>query len=391
MVEDLLWLVREQPRRARRAARARLGASSPARGRRAGLLRGGLQPRRGRARGAPQRARASCTPTTCTRRSAGARSPRRAAGGRARGAAPAPVPARVRGRRVLHPRRRSARAATGATRSRACACNCRGSVPEARRLRRRAGALAAAPGRRSPTRCSCPSRFARERLRELGAPLPVGARARARRRRCRPRPRDAPAIRREPAARGARRYALVVSRLAPEKGVDVAIEACRRRGCRSWSPARAPSAGALRERSRGAPTCASLGASTTSELARLRAGAALALVPSRSAETFGLAAPRRWRPGCRWSAAASGRCRSCSSEDGARRARATRGRWRRRSRRAGGRPRGRASAGRGAIARAVRAREVVARACARSTSRPGRARAAPARKLRADVRARRAR
>ena len=82
-----------------------------------------------------------------------------------------------------------------------------------------------------------PSPFARERLRALGAPLPwdrvhvVAPTVRALAGRNRPN-----AGRREPAqaAGGSAAlpgaYALVVSRLAPEKGIDVAIDACRAAG-----------------------------------------------------------------------------------------------------------------------------------------------------------------
>ena len=101
--------------------------------------------------------------------------------------------------------------------------------------------------------------------------------------------------RRERVPRVERTYALVVSRLAPEKGVDVAIDACRMAGIALVIAGDGPERAALQQRTRrrqaAAPRCiASSGASTTPELARLRAGASIALVPSRSAETFGLAA-----------------------------------------------------------------------------------------------------
>jgi glycosyltransferase involved in cell wall biosynthesis len=135
-----------------------------------------------------------------------------------------------------------------------------------------------------------PSLFARERLRELGAPLdwervhvlppPVETAASPFD------PQDLPA----PGT-----YALVVSRLAPEKGVDVAIEACRIAGVTLVVAGDGPHSDALR-------ACAPAGHTKTesgvrfvgrvgdTELERLRAGAALAIVPSRSAETFGMAA-----------------------------------------------------------------------------------------------------
>ena len=156
-------------RRARGAARARL------RDARAGARRGRAAARRARARGGGAArcvaaARASCMRTTCSRRSAGARWPRRAQ--RARGwcctctstawCAPSACASRAA---------RNARAATGATRCPGVRLNCRGNLGEAaayaaslalwqRRLVEQADAVIV------------PSVFARERLRALGAPLP---------------------------------------------------------------------------------------------------------------------------------------------------------------------------------------------------------------------------
>jgi len=154
-----------------------------------------------------------------------------------------------------------------------------------------------------------PSEFARERLRELGAPLPwervhvlappvpaldgetPTARSAA--------GEELPALR---AARGG--YALMVGRLSPEKGIEVAIEACRKAGI----PLVIAGAGLDRDAIHPSsiagvgPAADADGPSSDGEsvryvgrvddagLAELRAGAALALVPSRSAETFGLAA-----------------------------------------------------------------------------------------------------
>jgi glycosyltransferase involved in cell wall biosynthesis len=127
-----------------------------------------------------------------------------------------------------------------------------------------------------------PSRFAGARLRELGAPLdrervhvvapPVSVPDRA----------------------GATEvqggsYALVVARLAPEKGVDVAIDACRAAAVPLVIAGDGPERSALGERARGSDVRFA-GRVTDGELARLRAGASVALAPSRSAETFGLAA-----------------------------------------------------------------------------------------------------
>jgi glycosyltransferase involved in cell wall biosynthesis len=126
-----------------------------------------------------------------------------------------------------------------------------------------------------------PSVFARERLRELGAPLPW-ERVRV----------MAPPVRAlaggvPPARPTPEGYALVVARLSPEKGIDVAVEACRRTGI-PLVVAGAGSDGAVGEAEREGVRF--VGRVDDARLAELRAGAALALVPSRSAETFGLAA-----------------------------------------------------------------------------------------------------
>ncbi len=84
-------------------------------------------------------------------------------------------------------------------------------------------------------------------------------------------------------------YALIVSRLAPEKGIDVAIEACRLAGLALVIAGDGPERVAL-EAQAGTDRVHFLGHLDDERLARLRAGAAIALVPSRSAETFGLAA-----------------------------------------------------------------------------------------------------
>ncbi len=125
-----------------------------------------------------------------------------------------------------------------------------------------------------------PSNFAERRLRELGAPLPAGGvRVLA--------PPVAPV---DAGADGSERpYALVVSRLAPEKGVDIAVEACRLAGM----PLVVAGEGPERERLRALAAGSEVrfeGRVERARLAELRAGAAIALVPSRSAETFGIAA-----------------------------------------------------------------------------------------------------
>lgn len=122
-----------------------------------------------------------------------------------------------------------------------------------------------------------PSAFARERLRELGAPLdwervhvlapPIG---------------ESPGT-----ADGT--YALVVSRLAPEKGIDVTIDACRIAGVPLIVAGDGPEEDTLRARVKDGDV-RFLGRVDAARLEALRAGAALAIVPSRSAETFGIAA-----------------------------------------------------------------------------------------------------
>jgi glycosyltransferase involved in cell wall biosynthesis len=133
-----------------------------------------------------------------------------------------------------------------------------------------------------------PSAFARERLRALGAPLPW-ERVHV----------LAPPLRdfatQSVAAQGT--YALVVSRLAPEKGVDVAIEACRQAGVPLRIAGEGPELQRLRQQADagaragdGGSEVRFMGHAQGEQLAELRRGAAVALVPSRSGETFGLAA-----------------------------------------------------------------------------------------------------
>ncbi len=165
-----------------------------------------------------------------------------------------------------------------------------------------------------------PSVFARERLRELRAPLdwervhvlapPVDPGAKAE------------------AVNSSGAFALVVSRLAPEKGIDVAIEACGLAGVPLVVAGDGPQMGALRAYARARaghpkvqythpqvgqePASPPTGTGSAQEtlwpvaqdgsevrflghvddatLERLRRNAALAIIPSRSAETFGMAA-----------------------------------------------------------------------------------------------------
>jgi glycosyltransferase involved in cell wall biosynthesis len=155
--------------------------------------------------------------------------------------------------------------------------NCRGNVPEALAY----GASLAIWQRRLVDQADdviVPSVFARERLRALGAPLPWD------------RVHVVPPPVCEPPVRGGDGdgYALVVSRLAVEKGVDVAIDACRLAGIPLVIAGEGPELADLRERSGGGDV-RFVGLAGDEELARLRAGAAIALVPSRASETFGMA------------------------------------------------------------------------------------------------------
>ncbi len=158
--------------------------------------------------------------------------------------------------------------------------NCRGSRAEALVY----GAALALWQRRVVEQADAvivPSMFARERLRDLGAPL-RWERVHVLAPPMRALEQGGAVARRPPDG-----YALVVARRSPEKGIDVAIEACRRVGI----PLVVAGAGLddgteVRE----AEGVRFVGRVEDARLAELRAGAALALVPSRSAETFGLAA-----------------------------------------------------------------------------------------------------
>jgi glycosyltransferase involved in cell wall biosynthesis len=122
-----------------------------------------------------------------------------------------------------------------------------------------------------------PSAFALRRLEQLGAPL--GGRAHV-----------IPSVQRTFAERSgadAGEYALYAGRLAAEKGVADAIAACRLAGVPLVVAGDGPEADALRV---SAPDVRFTGRVDPDELAGLRAGAALALVPSRYAEILPLAA-----------------------------------------------------------------------------------------------------
>lgn len=288
-VEDLLRLVRErldEPAELLRRDSASLGGARAA----AGLIRGGLQPadvaRAVRLSGARIVHAHNLQPSFGWRALAAAR--------------------RAGARVVLHLHQYRLVCAIGVCYTRGAECtrchgrdtlpgvrlNCRGNLPEAavygaalslwqRRLVEQADAVIV------------PSVFARERLRELGAPLewdrvhvvPPPVRACVMTRAEAHRQTQTPA----PDAGGG--CALVVSRLAPEKGVDVAIAACRLAGIPLVIAGDGPERDALRALAcRDGGEVRFAGHVSAEGLSELRAGAAIALVPSRSAETFGMAA-----------------------------------------------------------------------------------------------------
>jgi glycosyltransferase involved in cell wall biosynthesis len=288
-VEDLQWLVREhlhEPAELLSRDSTSLGSAQAA----VGLLRGGLQPsdvaRAVRLSGARVVHAHNLHPTLGWRALAAARE----------------AGARV----VLHLHQYRLVCAIGVCYTRGAECTrchgrdtlpgvrlrCRGNLPEAATY----GAALALWQRRLVAQADAlivPSVFARERLRELDAPLPwervhvlpppVRALSRAA-----PSPRTE--VTESQTARSPRRpYALVVARLAPEKGVDVAIAACRLTGIALVVAGDGPELSALRELA-GDGDVLFAGHVDDAELARLRAGATVALVPSRSAETFGMAA-----------------------------------------------------------------------------------------------------
>jgi glycosyltransferase involved in cell wall biosynthesis len=305
VVEDLLWLVREhlgEPAELLTRDSSTLGRGGAA----LGLLRGGLQPeevaRAVRRTGARVVHAHNLNPALGWRALAAARG----------------AGARV----VLHLHQYRLVCAIGVCFTRGAECtrchardtlpgvrlNCRGSLPEAAAY----GASLALWQHRLVAQADAvivPSVFARERLRELGAPLPwervhvlappmptlavspgpaqeardatgsgpTGAPARDG---------SADAASADAASDG---YALVVARLAPEKGVDVAIDACRIAGVSLVVAGDGPERDGLRTRARDGDV-RFVGHVSDGELDRLRRGAALAIVPSRSAETFGMAA-----------------------------------------------------------------------------------------------------
>jgi glycosyltransferase involved in cell wall biosynthesis len=274
-VEDLAWLIRtELGEEAEVLARDSAGLG---RGRAAlGLLRGGLEPDEVAA--AVRRTGARVVHAHNVQPSLGWR---------------ALAAAREAGARVvlhLHNYRLVCAVGTCFTRGQDCTrCHGRNTVPGVR-LNCRGGsrAEAAAYGaglalwQRRLTESAdafvVPSAFALHRLESLGAPL--GGRAHA-----------IPSVQRGFADRsraGDGEYALYAGRLAEEKGVADAIAGCRLAGVPLVVAGDGPQADALR--AGAAPSVRFAGRVDSAELARLRAGAALALVPSRYEEILPLAA-----------------------------------------------------------------------------------------------------
>lgn len=168
-----------------------------------------------------------------------------------------------------------------------------------------------------------PSPAALDRLRALGAPLGDDVRI-------------VPHVVRtftpgSTAARG--EHALVASRLAPEKGVAVAVRACATAGLPLVVAGDGPLAAELRGLTAGT-TVRFVGRVAPDELAGLRARAAVAVVPSLSAETFGLAAAEAMAAGVPVVASAIGSLPDLVDEpglvppgDGGALVRALEGRW----------------------------------------------------------------
>ena len=180
--------------------------------------------------------------------------------------------------------------------------NCRGSRAEALTY----GAALALGQRRLAAAVDAfvvPSAFALDRLHELGAPLDGRARV-------------IPSVQRDiaPSSSAATgRYALAAGRLTPEKGFADAIAAARTAGLPLVIAGDGPQRGEL-ERMGGDVTFA--GHVAPAELAELRAGAAVAVVPSRYQEILPLAALEAMAAGLPVVAARSGGLAEIVPEEG---------------------------------------------------------------------------
>ena len=281
VVEDLAWLVREHLGEAAEVLQrdsAALGRTGAA----AGLLRGGLSPEEVAAAVRHTGARIvhahNLTPSL---------GPRALEAARAAGA-----------RTVLHLHNYRLVCAVGTCVTPAgedCTrCHGRGTLPGVRlncrgsRVEAVTYAVAIAAHQRRLVAAAdavvVPSVAARERLAVLGAP-PAAAGAQVLGHVVRSFVEEAPTARATPPR------ALVVSRLAREKGVELAIDACARAGLALTVCGDGPLAGELRaQAARTGADVTFTGRVDAAALARLRAEASVALVPSRAHETFGLAA-----------------------------------------------------------------------------------------------------
>jgi glycosyltransferase involved in cell wall biosynthesis len=148
-----------------------------------------------------------------------------------------------------------------------------------------------------------PSAFALSRLRALGAPLPATARVLG-------------SVQRTFAARSqaaAGRYVLAAGRLTPEKGFADVIDACASTGRPLVIAGDGPELPALRARAAGADVRF---AGHVADLSALRAGAAVAVVPSRYAEILPLAALEAMAAGLPVVAARAGGLAEAVPEEG---------------------------------------------------------------------------
>jgi glycosyltransferase involved in cell wall biosynthesis len=275
VVDDLLWLVRERMGEEAELVHrdsAKLGRARAA----AGLLRGGLEP--GEVAAAVRRTGARVVHAHNVNPDFGWR---------------ALAAARSEGARVvlhLHNYRLVCAVGTCFTRGEDCTrCHGRNTWPGVRLACRGPrvesavyGAGLALHQRRLAGAADAfvvPSAFALGRLRELGAPL--GDRASV----------IASPQREFASASNAHEgeYALVAGRLSREKGVDVAIGACRRADVPLVVAGAGPQEAELRAQAAGADVRFE-GRVGRERLAELRRGAALALVPSRYEEIFPVSA-----------------------------------------------------------------------------------------------------
>jgi glycosyltransferase involved in cell wall biosynthesis len=150
-----------------------------------------------------------------------------------------------------------------------------------------------------------PSAFALARLRELGAPLPAEVHVLG-------------SVQRDFADRShaaSGRYVLAAGRLTPEKGFADVVDACVAQRLPLVVAGDGPERQALRARAAGADVRFT-GRVAAQELADLRAGAAVAVVPSRYAEILPLAALEAMAAGLPIVAARAGGLAEAVPEEG---------------------------------------------------------------------------